>query len=409
MASGNPILHMMNRVSLVKQIVIGLVLGIALAWLSPQAGMAVGLLGNLFVGALKAVAPVLVFVLVMSAIAQHQKGNEAYVKPIIVLYIIGTFLAALSAVIASFMFPTNIILVPTGGIDVTPPSGIVEVLKTLLMNLVANPVNAIANANYIGILAWALVLGAALRHASEGTRTLIADMADAVSTVVKWVIRFAPLGIFGLVASTIAETGFGALVSYAKLITVLVGCMLFIALVVNPIIVWWKIRSNPYPLVFTCLRESGVTAFFTRSSAANIPVNTALAKKLNLHEDTYSISIPLGATINMAGAAITITVLALAAAHTEGITVDFWTAILLSLVATVSACGASGVAGVPLLLIPLAFSLFGISNDVAMQVVAVGFIIGVVQDSCETALNSSTDVLFTAAADIGRQRSNGSL
>ena len=409
MASGNPILHMMNRVSLVKQIVIGLVLGIALAWLSPQAGMAVGLLGNLFVGALKAVAPVLVFVLVMSAIAQHQKGNEAYVKPIIVLYIIGTFLAALSAVIASFMFPTNIILVPTGGIDVTPPSGIVEVLKTLLMNLVANPVNAIANANYIGILAWALVLGAALRHASEGTRTLIADMAEAVSTVVKWVIRFAPLGIFGLVASTIAETGFGALVSYAKLITVLVGCMLFIALVVNPIIVWWKIRSNPYPLVFTCLRESGVTAFFTRSSAANIPVNMALAKKLNLHEDTYSISIPLGATINMAGAAITITVLALAAAHTEGITVDFWTAILLSLVATVSACGASGVAGGSLLLIPLACSLFGISNDVAMQVVSVGFIIGVVQDSCETALNSSTDVLFTAAADIGRQRSNGSL
>ncbi|MBP7810996.1 MAG: serine/threonine transporter SstT [Neisseria sp.] len=409
MASGNPILHMMNRVSLVKQIVIGLVLGIALAWLSPQAGVAVGLLGSLFVGALKAVAPVLVFVLVMSAIAQHQKGNEAYVKPIIVLYLIGTFLAALSAVVASFMFPTNIILVPTGGIDVTPPSGIVEVLKTLLMNLVANPVNAIANANYIGILAWALVLGAALRHASEGTRTMIADMADAVSTVVKWVIRFAPLGIFGLVASTIAETGFGALVSYARLLAVLVGCMLFIALVVNPIIVWWKIRSNPYPLVFTCLRESGVTAFFTRSSAANIPVNMALAKKLNLHEDTYSISIPLGATINMAGAAITITVLALAAAHTEGITVDFWTAILLSLVATISACGASGVAGGSLLLIPLACSLFGISNDVAMQVVAVGFIIGVVQDSCETALNSSTDVLFTAAADIGRQRSNGSL
>ena len=409
MASGNPILHMMNRVSLVKQIVIGLVLGIALAWLSPQAGVAVGLLGSLFVGALKAVAPVLVFVLVMSAIAQHQKGNEAYVKPIIVLYLIGTFLAALSAVVASFMFPTNIILVPTGGIDVTPPSGIVEVLKTLLMNLVANPVNAIANANYIGILAWALVLGAALRHASEGTRTMIADMADAVSTVVKWVIRFAPLGIFGLVASTIAETGFGALVSYARLLAVLVGCMLFIALVVNPIIVWWKIRSNPYPLVFTCLRESGVTAFFTRSSAANIPVNMALAKKLNLHEDTYSISIPLGATINMAGAAITITVLALAAAHTEGITVDFWTAILLSLVATISACGASGVAGGSLLLIPLACSLFGISNDVAMQVVAVGFIIGVVQDSCETALNSSTDVLFTAAADIGRQRSNGNL
>lgn len=409
MASGNPIWHAVNRISLVQQIVIGLVLGILLAWISPSAGAAVGLLGALFVGALKAVAPVLVFVLVMSAIAQHQKGNEAYIKPIIMLYIIGTFLAALAAVIASFMFPTNIILAHAGDVEVTPPSGIVEVLKTLLMNLVANPVNALANANYIGILAWALVIGAALRHASENTRLLVADLAEAISTVVKWVIRFAPLGIFGLVSSTIAETGFGALASYAKLILVLVGCMAFIALVVNPIIVWWKIRRNPYPLVFTCLRESGVTAFFTRSSAANIPVNMALAKKLNLHEDTYSISIPLGATINMAGAAITITVLALAAAYTEGIQVDFWTAILLSLVATVSACGASGVAGGSLLLIPLACSLFGISNDVAMQVVAVGFIIGVVQDSCETALNSSTDVLFTAAADYGRQRQDGQL
>ncbi len=407
MAGGNPILGGLARISLVKQIVVGLVLGILLAWVSPAAGLAVGLLGSLFVGALKAVAPVLVFVLVMSAIAQHQKGNEAYIKPIIVLYIIGTFLAALSAVVASFAFPTEIILVPTDGVDVTPPSGIIEVLKTLLMNLVANPINALANANYIGILAWGLVIGAALRHASENTRLMVADLADAVSTVVKWVIRFAPLGIFGLVASTIAETGFGALASYAKLIVVLVGCMLFIALVVNPAIVWWKIRRNPYPLVFTCLRESGVTAFFTRSSAANIPVNMALAKKLNLHEDTYSISIPLGATINMAGAAITITILSLAAAHTEGIQVDFWTAILLSLIATVSACGASGVAGGSLLLIPLACSLFGISNDVAMQVVAVGFIIGVVQDSCETALNSSTDVLFTAAADLGRQRSEG--
>ena len=407
MAGGNPILGGLARISLVKQIVVGLVLGILLAWVSPAAGLAVGLLGSLFVGALKAVAPVLVFVLVMSAIAQHQKGNEAYIKPIIVLYIIGTFLAALSAVVASFAFPTEIILVPTDGVDVTPPSGIIEVLKTLLMNLVANPINALANANYIGILAWGLVIGAALRHASENTRLMVADLADAVSTVVKWVIRFAPLGIFGLVATTIAETGFGALASYAKLIVVLVGCMLFIALVVNPAIVWWKIRRNPYPLVFTCLRESGVTAFFTRSSAANIPVNMALAKKLNLHEDTYSISIPLGATINMAGAAITITILSLAAAHTEGIQVDFWTAILLSLIATVSACGASGVAGGSLLLIPLACSLFGISNDVAMQVVAVGFIIGVVQDSCETALNSSTDVLFTAAADLGRQRSEG--
>ncbi|MDO5640132.1 MAG: serine/threonine transporter SstT [Neisseria sp.] len=409
MASGNPIWHAFNRISLVQQIVIGLVLGILLAWISPAAGAAVGLFGALFVGALKAVAPVLVFVLVMSAIAQHQKGNEAYIKPIIVLYLVGTFLAALSAVVASFLFPTEIALVHAGDVEVTPPSGIVEVLKTLLMNLVANPVNAIANANYIGILAWALVLGAALRHASEKTRLVVADLADAVSAVVKWVIRFAPLGIFGLVSATIAETGFGALIGYAKLIAVLVGCMLFIALVVNPAIVWWKIRSNPYPLVFTCLRESGVTAFFTRSSAANIPVNMALAKKLNLHEDTYSISIPLGATINMAGAAITITVLSMAAAYTEGIPVDFATALLLSLIATISACGASGVAGGSLLLIPLACSLFGISNDVAMQVVAVGFIIGVIQDSCETALNSSTDVLFTAAADLGRQRSEGQL
>ena len=306
--------------------------------------------------------------------------------------------------VVSLVFPTQLIL-SSSQVDMTPPSGIVEVLKTLLMNLVANPVNAIANANYIGILAWALVFGFALRHASVNTRNMVADISDAVSMVVKWVIRFAPVGIFGLVSATIAETGFSALGSYAQLLVVLVGCMLFIALVVNPLIVFWKIRRNPYPLVLTCLRESGVTAFFTRSSAANIPVNMALCRKLGLHEDTYSVSIPLGATINMAGAAITITVLALAAAHTQGIQVDFGMALLLSLVATVSACGASGVAGGSLLLIPLACSLFGIDNDVAMQVVAVGFIIGVIQDSCETALNSSTDVLFTAAADMARNKS----
>ncbi|MFC3875215.1 serine/threonine transporter SstT [Neisseria musculi] len=404
MASGNPVIDAVNRISLVQQIVAGLVLGMLLAWLSPSAGMAAGLLGSLFVGALKAVAPVLVFVLVTAAISQHQKGSEAHIKPIILLYAVGTFLAALSAVVAGFVFPTEIALVNAGNVDTAPPSGIVEVLKTLLMNLVANPVAAVANANYIGILAWAVVLGFALRHASENTRIMVADLAESVSRIVKWVIRFAPLGIFGLVAATVAETGFGALVGYARLLAVLLGCMLFIALVVNPVIVWTQIRSNPYPLVFTCLRESGVTAFFTRSSAANIPVNMALAKKLGLHEDTYSISIPLGATVNMAGAAITITVLAMAAAHTQGIQIDFATALLLSLVATVSAAGASGVAGGSLLLIPLACSLFGISHDVAMQVVAVGFIIGVVQDSAETALNSSTDVLFTAAADIGRKR-----
>lgn len=396
--------QMLNRFSLVQQIIVGLILGILLAVISPAAGLAAGILGSLFVGALKAVAPVLVFVLVMAAITQHQAGSEAHIKPILVLYLLGTFSAAAVAVVVSLVFPTQLIL-SSSQVDMTPPSGIVEVLKTLLMNLVANPVNAIANANYIGILAWALVFGFALRHASVNTRNMVADISDAVSMVVKWVIRFAPVGIFGLVSATIAETGFSALGSYAQLLVVLVGCMLFIALVVNPLIVFWKIRRNPYPLVLTCLRESGVTAFFTRSSAANIPVNMALCRKLGLHEDTYSVSIPLGATINMAGAAITITVLALAAAHTQGIQVDFGMALLLSLVATVSACGASGVAGGSLLLIPLACSLFGIDNDVAMQVVAVGFIIGVVQDSCETALNSSTDVLFTAAADMARNKS----
>ena len=396
--------QMLNRFSLVQQIIVGLILGILLAVISPAAGLAAGILGSLFVGALKAVAPVLVFVLVMAAITQHQAGSEVHIKPILVLYLLGTFSAAAVAVVVSLAFPTQLIL-SSSQVDMTPPSGIVEVLKTLLMNLVANPINAIANANYIGILAWALVFGFALRHASVNTRNMVADISDAVSMVVKWVIRFAPVGIFGLVSATIAETGFSALGSYAQLLVVLVGCMLFIALVVNPLIVFWKIRRNPYPLVLTCLRESGVTAFFTRSSAANIPVNMALCRKLGLHEDTYSVSIPLGATINMAGAAITITVLALAAAHTQGIQVDFGMALLLSLVATVSACGASGVAGGSLLLIPLACSLFGIDNDVAMQVVAVGFIIGVVQDSCETALNSSTDVLFTAAADMARNKS----
>lgn len=344
MAFGKSLFHAIGRVSLVRQIAAGLALGIVIGSVSPQLGLAAGLFGSLFVGALKAVAPVLVFILVAATIAQHQKGNKAHIRPIIVLYLIGTFSAALTAVIAGMVFPTHIVLAGAGDVSAAPPSGIVEVLKSLLMNLVANPINAIANANYIGILAWALVLGAALRnHGSDVTRQVVADLAEAVSTVVKWIIRFAPLGIFGLVSSTIAETGFGALAGYAKLLAVLLGCMAFIALVVNPAIVWWKIRRNPYPLVFTCLRESGVYAFFTRSSAANIPVNMALAKKLGLHEDTYSISIPLGATVNMGGAAITITVLAMAAAYTQGIQVDFATALLLSLVATVSACGASGV------------------------------------------------------------------
>lgn len=385
------------RGSLVKQILVGLIAGIILALVSTQAALAVGLLGTLFVGALKAVAPVLVLMLVMASIANHKQGQKTSIRPILFLYLIGTFSAALIAVAVSFMFPSTLVLA-TQNADITPPGGIVDVLKGLLNSVIANPIHALLNANYIGILAWAVGLGVALRHAADTTKALINDMSDAVTVVVRVVIRFAPLGIFGLVSSTMAETGFGVLLSYAHLLVVLIGCMLFVALIVNPLIVFWKIRSNPYPLVFACLRESGVTAFFTRSSAANIPVNMEMCKKMNLHEDTYSVSIPLGATINMAGAAITITVLTLAAVHTLGITVDLPTALLLSVVAAICACGASGVAGGSLLLIPLACGMFGIPNEIAMQVVAVGFIIGVLQDSAETALNSSTDVIFTAAA-----------
>ncbi|MDV5353828.1 serine/threonine transporter SstT [Kosakonia sp. SMBL-WEM22] len=382
--------------SLVKQILFGLVLGILLAWISTPAAIATGILGTLFVSALKAVAPVLVLMLVMASIAGHQQGQKTRLRPVLVLYLLGTFTAALTAVLASYLFPSTLQLAP-GASDVTPPSGIVEVLRGLLTSMIANPVTAIMEANYIGILVWAVGLGFALRHSSETTKKMVQDMSGAVTFMVRIVIRFAPIGIFGLVSSTLATSGFGALLGYAQLLVVLVGCMVFVALVINPLLVYWKIRRNPYPLVFACLRESGVTAFFTRSSAANIPVNMALCEKLNLDRDTYSVSIPLGATINMAGAAITITVLALAAVHTLGIAVDLPTALLLSVVASLCACGASGVAGGSLLLIPLACNMFGISNDVAMQVVAVGFIIGVLQDSCETALNSSTDVLFTAA------------
>lgn len=392
------LIAMYQRIGLVPLIIIGLILGVLIGWLAPNIGIALGLLGTLFVGALKAVAPVLVFVLVMAAISQHRSGNEVFVKPVIIMYMVGTFLAALTAVVASQLFPTDLVLV-NATIEQVPPANLKEVLTNLLLNLVANPVNAIAEANYIGILAWAIIIGFALKHASAATRTVVSDFADAISQVVKWIIALAPFGILGLVANTVAETGFDALTSYGRLLMVLIGCMLFIALIANPFIVFVKTGKNPYPLVVTCLRESGITAFFTRSSAANIPVNMNLAGKLGLHEDTYSVTIPLGATINMAGAAITINVLTLAAAHTLGIEVTFASALLLSIVATISACGASGVAGGSLLLIPLACSLFSIPNDLAMQVVAIGFIIGVVQDSAETALNSSTDVLFTAAAD----------
>ncbi|ELY2908194.1 serine/threonine transporter SstT [Cronobacter dublinensis] len=396
-SQGGGLLHRLAQGSLVKQILVGLVLGILLAWVSKPAAIAVGLLGTLFVGALKAVAPVLVLMLVMASIANHKHGQKTNIRPILWLYLLGTFSAALTAVLFSFLFPSTLHLV-AGATEITPPTGIVSVLRDLLLSMVANPVGALLKGNYIGILVWAVGLGFALRHGNETTKNLVNDMSDAVTFMVKLVIRFAPIGIFGLVASTLATTGFDTLWGYAQLLVVLVGCMLLVALVINPLIVFAKIRRNPYPLVFACLRESGVTAFFTRSSAANIPVNMALCEKLNLDRDTYSVSIPLGATINMAGAAITITVLTLAAVHTLGIAVDVPTALLLSVVASLCACGASGVAGGSLLLIPLACNMFGIPNDVAMQVVAVGFIIGVLQDSCETALNSSTDVLFTAAA-----------
>ncbi|EQA4283739.1 serine/threonine transporter SstT [Cronobacter dublinensis] len=396
-SQGGGLLRRLAQGSLVKQILVGLVLGILLAWVSKPAAIAVGLLGTLFVGALKAVAPVLVLMLVMASIANHKHGQKTNIRPILWLYLLGTFSAALTAVLFSFLFPSTLHLV-AGATEITPPTGIVGVLRDLLLSMVANPVDALLKGNYIGILVWAVGLGFALRHSNETTKNLVNDMSDAVTFMVKLVIRFAPIGIFGLVASTLATTGFDTLWGYARLLVVLVGCMLLVALVINPLIVYAKIRRNPYPLVFACLRESGVTAFFTRSSAANIPVNMALCEKLNLDRDTYSVSIPLGATINMAGAAITITVLTLAAVHTIGIAVDVPTALLLSVVASLCACGASGVAGGSLLLIPLACNMFGIPNDVAMQVVAVGFIIGVLQDSCETALNSSTDVLFTAAA-----------
>lgn len=383
--------------SLVMQILVGLIAGIILAALAPEVAKTAGLLGSLFVGALKAVAPLLVLVLVTASITNHPKGRKTALGPILFLYLFGTFSAALIAVVVSFMFPSTLDL-KVANVEITPPGGIAEVLKGLIMSIVSNPFRALIDANYIGILAWAIGLGLALRQAADTTKNLVTDVSVAVTKIVRVVIRFAPLGIFGLVAETLATSGFGALYDYAHLLAVLIGCMLLVALVFNPLIVLVKTRRNPYPLVFACLRESGVTAFFTRSSAANIPVNMNLCRKLGLDEDTYSVSIPLGATINMAGAAITITVLTLAAVTTLGIEVDILTALLLSVMAAVCACGASGVAGGSLLLIPMACSLFGIPNDIAMQVVAVGFIIGILQDSAETALNSSTDVLFTAAA-----------
>lgn len=389
-------------ISLVLRIAVGLIIGAILGLLVPQFTI-VSWLGTIFVGALRAVAPVLVFVLVISSLANSKGGAGANMRVVIILYMASTFIAAFLATLGSFLFPQTIELAEAA-ISSTAPQGIGEVIENLLVNMVSNPIASIVNANYIGILTWAVIFGAALKKSSDVTRKLLMDVSEAVSQAVRWVINLAPFGILGLVFDTVSENGLEIFTGYGKLLVLLVGCMFFISFVTNPIVAFICMRKNPYPLVFTCLKESGITAFFTRSSAANIPMNMALCKKLGLNEDYYSVSIPLGATINMDGAAITITVMTLAAANTLGVAVDFPSALVLSIVATLAACGASGVAGGSLLLIPLACSLFGISNDVAMQVVAVGFIIGVIQDSVETALNSSSDVLMTASAEYYLRR-----
>lgn len=394
-----------NSVSLILKIVIGMIIGAILGLTLPQL-TGLSILGTLFVGALKAIAPVLVFVLVISALTQARSGIGKQFRTVVVLYLLNTFLAAVMAVVFAFLFPVTLRL--TDAADQAAPGGVIEVLTTLLNNCVANPVAALTNANYLGILVWAILFGLGLKIiASDGTKKALGDISNAVSQVVRWVIGCAPFGILGLVFTAVSENGLSIFVDYGKLVAVLVGCMAVMSLVIIPIIVFACIRQNPYPLVLTCMRESGITAFFTRSSAANIPVNMSLCEKLGLDKDLYSVSIPLGATINMNGAAITITILSLAAAHTLGIEVSIPAAIILSLLATVSACGASGVAGGSLLLIPLACSLFGISNDIAMQVVGVGFIIGVIQDSCETAINSCGDVIFAATAEYYHKRKNG--
>lgn len=401
----NRFVEKIKNLSLINRIIIGMAIGILLGITVPQFTVFV-MLGTVFVNALKAIAPLLVFFIVMSALAQHKEGHETNMKSIVILYLFGTFAAALVGVIASYAFPITMTL-GEGATEVAAPQGIVAVLQSLILKIVDNPVNAIISGNYIGILFWAVLFGMVFRKADDSVKNILSQVAGATSHVVKIVISFAPVGIMGLVFTTVSENGVGVFANYGGLILILIGSMFFVALVVNPAIVYFMIRENPFPLVFCCLKESGVTAFFVRSSAANIPVNMQLCKDLGLDEDSYSVSIPLGATINMAGAAITITVLTLGAVNTLGIQVDFITALILSVLSTIAACGASGVAGGSLLLIPVACSLFGISNDIAMQVVGVGFIIGVIQDSCETALNSSTDVLFTAAAEFHQWKKEG--
>ena len=394
-----------TNISLVIRILFGLIIGAVLGLVVPQA-TAIGILGDIFVGALKAIAPLLVFFLVISSLSNATGSHGGVIRTVIILYMFSTFLAAFIAVIASRLFPIQMVLVDAVT-DTAAPQGVVDVLKNLLMNVVSNPVASISNANYVGILAWAVLIGMAFKAAGDGTKKVLSDISAALSQVVTWIINLAPFGILGLVFTTVSENGMDIFTSYGKLLLLLVGCMLFIYFVTNPILVYWCIRKNPYPLILKCLKKSAITAFFTRSSAANIPVNMKACEEFGLDKDTYSVTIPLGATINMDGAAITITVMTMATAATLGIGVDIPSAIILSILAALSACGASGVAGGSLLLIPLACSLFGIPDTVAYQVVAVGFIIGVVQDSVETALNSSSDLLLSAAAEMRQWRLNG--
>ena len=401
------ILKKYTETNLIIRIVIGLIIGAVVGFTFPQWSV-FGVLGDVFVGALKAIAPVLVFVLVISSLANAGGGIGKRFRTVIVLYMLSTFLAAFVAVIASNLFPVTLSLTQAAQTEAAAPDGIGEVLKALVLNMVSNPIKAISEANYIGVLTWAVVLGLALKQiAGERTKSILQDVSDAVTKAVQWIINLAPFGIMGLVFSSVSESGLGIFTDYGRLLLVLVGCMLAVALIVDPLIAAICLRKNPYPLVWRCFKESGLTAFFTRSSAANIPINMALCEKLGLDRDMYSVSIPLGATINMDGAAITITVMTLAAAHTIGIHVDIPTALVLSILAALGACGSSGVAGGSLLLIPMACSLFNISSDIAMQIVGIGFIIGVVQDSFETAINSAADVLFAATAEFMQWKKEG--
>lgn len=395
-----------TEIALVKRILVGLVLGAILGLTIPGA-TGISILGDVFVSALKAIAPLLVFFLVISSLCNAGNSHGGVIKTVIILYMFSTVLAAVIAVFASMAIPVKLTLATAAATDTAAPQGIAEVLNNLLLNVVANPVSSLVNANYVGILTWAILLGLAFRAANDMTKNVLNDIANGTSTVVSWIINMAPFGIFGLVFNTVSTNGLEIFTTYGKLLALLVGCMLFIYFVTNPLLVYWCIRQNPYPLIFHCLKRSALTAFFTRSSAANIPVNMKVCEEMGLDRDTYSVTIPLGATINMDGAAITITVMTMATAFTLGIHVDIPTAIILSLLAALSACGASGVAGGSLLLIPMACSLFGISDDISMQVVAVGFIIGVIQDSVETALNSSSDLLLSASAEFRQWRLEG--